>query len=141
LRGAHAPEEETALRVRGGYAAGVPRASESLLQPELGAFVVTCANADLRLVPDGIAIYLDDGVHVIAPEPGSNAGGRGAVLDELYSAVAAGQPAVHSGQWGKATMEVCLAMLQSAREHREIELHHQVPTNNVPARREEMSAC
>jgi phthalate 4,5-cis-dihydrodiol dehydrogenase len=134
LRTAHHPEEETVLRVRGGYAAGAADPSESLLQPELGVFVVTCAHADLRLAPDGVAVYDDDGVHVIAPESGSTLGGRGAVLDELFSAVVARQPAVHDGRWAKATMEVCLAMLQSAREQREIELHHQVPTRAVLGR-------
>ena len=34
-------------------------------------------------------------------------------------------PLVHSGEWGKATLEVCLAVLQSARERREVTLAHQ----------------
>jgi phthalate 4,5-cis-dihydrodiol dehydrogenase len=137
----HNPEAEAALRVRSGYAAGAPDAPESLLQAELGMFVVTCANADLRLAPRGVAAYLDDGVHLLAPEPASKLGGRGAVLDELYSAAIAGQPAVHDGPWAKATMEVCLAMLRSAREQREIELHHQVPTRDMPALLEEANPC
>jgi phthalate 4,5-cis-dihydrodiol dehydrogenase len=133
LRAAHSPHEETALRVHSGYAAGAQRPSESLLQAELGVFIVTCANADLRLAPDGVTVYGDDGVHVIAPESGSKLGGRGAVLDELYSAVAGERPVVHDGPWAKATMEVSLAMLQSALEQREIELHQQVPTRDSPS--------
>jgi phthalate 4,5-cis-dihydrodiol dehydrogenase len=38
-----------------------------------------------------------------------------------------GRTPLHSGEWGMATMEVCLAMLQSADERREIALIHQVP--------------
>ena len=48
--------------------------------------------------------------------------------DLLYYAVTEGRQVLHDGRWAKATMEVCLAMLQSAREHREIPLHYQVPT-------------
>jgi phthalate 4,5-cis-dihydrodiol dehydrogenase len=33
-----------------------------------------------------------------------------------------GKPPLHSGDWGAATMAVCLAVLRSAREHREIRL-------------------
>jgi phthalate 4,5-cis-dihydrodiol dehydrogenase len=50
---------------------------------------------------------------------------RSEVIAELYDAVVNDRPAVHSGQWGLATMEVCLAMLQSAREQKEILLAHQ----------------
>lgn len=92
LRSVDNPEAESALRVRSGYAGSAPDAPESLLQTELGAFIVTCANADLRLAPGGVVAYLDDGVHLIAPQPASKLGGRGAVLDELYSAVVGGRP-------------------------------------------------
>jgi phthalate 4,5-cis-dihydrodiol dehydrogenase len=132
LRTVRDQAEETARRVQSGYAVGAADPSASLLQSELGVFVVTCANADLRLTPDGVAVYDDDGVHLIAPESGSNLGGRGAVLDELYSAIVTGQPVVHDGPWARATTEVCLAMLQSARQQREIALHHQVPTRDLP---------
>ena len=55
---------------------------------------------------------------------------RRAELEELYDAVFKGKPLWHDGRWGMATLEACLAMLDSARERREIMLHHQVP---VPA--------
>ena len=35
--------------------------------------------------------------------------------------------ASHDGAWGKATTEVCLALLQSAKERKEIRLVHQIP--------------
>jgi phthalate 4,5-cis-dihydrodiol dehydrogenase len=34
------------------------------------------------------------------------------------------------GPWGKATVEVLLAVLESARERREVFLSHQVPVRN-----------
>jgi phthalate 4,5-cis-dihydrodiol dehydrogenase len=37
-----------------------------------------------------------------------------------------GGGSVHSGRWAMATLEVCLAMLQSAREKRDVVLDHQI---------------
>ena len=48
-------------------------------------------------------------------------------LLELYEAVVLGKPVYHTGEWGMATLEVCLALIQSAQERREIRLSHQVP--------------
>ena len=50
-------------------------------------------------------------------------------MDELCDAVLNDRATLHSGEWGMATMEVCLAMLQSAREGREIALKHQTGTD------------
>jgi len=50
---------------------------------------------------------------------------RQAVIDELAAAVFDDIPPLHDGAWGMATMEVCFAMLQSAREGREIVLGQQ----------------
>ena len=54
--------------------------------------------------------------------------GRDAVVAELYQAVAKGVPPAHGGRWGKANLEVCLAVLESARERREVFLSHQTAT-------------
>ena len=51
-------------------------------------------------------------------------------IAELYAAVEEGVPPAHGGSWGKANLEVCLAVLQSARERREVFLSHQVPTRD-----------
>ena len=48
-------------------------------------------------------------------------------MAELYAAVVEGVPPAHGGSWGRANLEVCLAVLQSARERRELLLHHQTP--------------
>jgi phthalate 4,5-cis-dihydrodiol dehydrogenase len=131
------PQEEAARRVTTGYGgerpvAGVGRPrGESLLQPELGVFVVTCGEADLRLSSEGVVAYTTGGLRVIPPDRWRGVPGRGAVLDELYFAVTDGRPVLHDGRWAKATMEVCLAMLQSAREQREMRLCHQIPTPDL----------
>jgi phthalate 4,5-cis-dihydrodiol dehydrogenase len=51
---------------------------------------------------------------------------RAEVIDELYAAIADGCAPLHDGRWAMATLEVCLAILRSAREGREISLEHQV---------------
>ena len=38
-----------------------------------------------------------------------------------------GAPALHSGRWGLANLELCVAALKSSREAREVMLHEQVP--------------
>jgi phthalate 4,5-cis-dihydrodiol dehydrogenase len=47
---------------------------------------------------------------------------RAEVIDELHDAIVNGKTPLHSGESAMATMEVCLAMLRSAREQREIAL-------------------
>ena len=50
---------------------------------------------------------------------------RSEVVDELYDAVVLGRPPLHSGEWGLATLEICLAILASAESGRQVELQHQ----------------
>jgi phthalate 4,5-cis-dihydrodiol dehydrogenase len=50
---------------------------------------------------------------------------RAEVIDELCGAVFDARPALHDGRWGRSTLEVCLAMLRSAREQREVVLDYQ----------------
>ena len=52
--------------------------------------------------------------------------GRSEVLDDMIAAIRQGQKPRHDGRWGKANVEVTLAILRSARERREIMLEHQV---------------
>jgi phthalate 4,5-cis-dihydrodiol dehydrogenase len=57
------------------------------------------------------------------------------VVDELYDAIVHQRPPLHDGQWAMATVEVCLAILQSAQDQREITLAHQTaaPTGRDPS--------
>jgi phthalate 4,5-cis-dihydrodiol dehydrogenase len=75
-------------------------------------------------MPNGVMIY-QDGAARLDPLP-PPAVPRGEVIDELYAAVVDGAPPLHDGAWAMATLEVCLAMLQSSREGRDIALSHQV---------------
>lgn len=91
-----------------------------------GLLIASCAKADLRPTSKGVMIYADDARRL--EDVPVRAVPRMEVMDELYAAVVDGVPPVHDAAWGLATMEVCFAILQSAREGREVTLHHQVPT-------------
>ena len=95
-------------------------------QPFFGFTLVSCEKGDMRQTPDGIRIYSETEQREIALPAGSR--GREAEVEELYDAVVKGRPVFHDGRWGAATLEVCLAMLESARERKEIFLSYQVPS-------------
>jgi phthalate 4,5-cis-dihydrodiol dehydrogenase len=121
---AAAKEQRTleAQRTGSEAAAATPRSARFL--SDLGLLVVSCEHGEMRQSPAGIYIYGDAGTtEVSLPET------RGAYppeLDELYDALVYGKPVLHGGRWGLATLEVCLAIMQSATEHREILMQHQV---------------
>ncbi len=94
--------------------------------PHFGLVVASCDHADLRPMPNGVMIYGDDSAQLDPVPPPEIP--RREVIDEFYAAVMHGQPPLHDGVWGLATMEVCHAMRDSARERREIILDHQVAT-------------
>jgi phthalate 4,5-cis-dihydrodiol dehydrogenase len=52
------------------------------------------------------------------------------MIRELYDAVVHARPPLHNGRWAKGTLEVSLAVLESARTRREVLLAHQVPTSD-----------
>ncbi|MDQ2954717.1 MAG: Gfo/Idh/MocA family oxidoreductase [Pseudomonadota bacterium] len=105
----------------------------SRLHQHFGLVLVSCERADLRPLPNGVVIYEDfvarlDAVTV--PDVP-----RAEVIDEFYDAVIGGRPPLHSGEWALATTEVCLAMLRSAREQKEIKLKHQVGVPDTAERK------
>jgi phthalate 4,5-cis-dihydrodiol dehydrogenase len=98
-------------------------------QPHFGLTIVTCARGELRASPDGLLVYDAAGQREIALPQGPRFAGRGCVLDDMLEAIRTGKKPVHDGAWGKATLEVALAIARSAREGCEIALAHQVPVS------------
>ena len=88
-----------------------------------GLTVVSCQRGDMRQSPDGLLVYGDTGRR---EEQLPGVTGRDLMLDELYRAVFDDVQPSHDGRWGLATLEIQLAVLQSARERREASLSHQV---------------
>jgi phthalate 4,5-cis-dihydrodiol dehydrogenase len=135
LRAASSADEEAALKAARNYGgSGYAPPAETSAQrrhQHFGSIVVSCERADLRPVPDGVVIYDDNDVR-LEPVP-VPAIPRAEVIDEFYGAVIDGTPPLHDGAWSRATLEVCLAILESSRTQREITLHHQVGLRGAPA--------
>lgn len=92
---------------------------------QFGLVLVSCEGADLRLTVEGVMVHADDR-RWLEPAP-LPVVPRGEVLDEFCAAVLDGAVPTHSGAWGMATLEACLAVIESARTGREVTLRHQVP--------------
>jgi phthalate 4,5-cis-dihydrodiol dehydrogenase len=56
---------------------------------------------------------------------------RAEVIDELAAAVVDGVAPLHDGAWGLATLEACLAMLESSRTGREVALARQCRPHGI----------
>jgi phthalate 4,5-cis-dihydrodiol dehydrogenase len=117
--------EEARLRVER-YAYGAEEGPPPTHQPHFGLMIVTCARGEMRASADGLCIYDDSGKREIALPPSASMPGRSEVLDDMIAAIRTGKPPRQGGRWAKANVEVTLALLQSARERREIMLEHQV---------------
>ena len=101
--------------------------TEQPYQPHFGVMVVTCERGDIRVTPEGLAVYGLEGRRDIPVDRGLGRPGHGDVLDALWDAVRLGRRDYHDARWGKATLEAALAILESARERREVALRHRGP--------------
>jgi len=113
-------------KVSGAAARGVEsdREKQTQRQPFFGLTVVFCEHGVIRQSPDGLYIYTETGREEITLPTGH---GRAEELKELANAIAEGRPAFPDGRWGKATLEVCLAIMASSRDGRIRKMKHQVP--------------
>ena len=113
--------EETAYkRARNYGGADFRPPGEAAAHEHFGTLLVSCDRADLRPVPNGVMIYQNGSSRLDAiPSPGVP---RAEVIDELYQAVVHGKTPLHDAAWGLATVEILLAMLQSARNGADVRL-------------------
>ena len=118
-------EDETKARVET-FAYGSASGELPPHQPHFGITIVTCAQGDMRASADGVTIYDREGARQIRISRGESMPGRREVLDDMRMAIRTGHRPVHDGRWGKATVEVALAILRSARAGHEVALEHQV---------------
>jgi phthalate 4,5-cis-dihydrodiol dehydrogenase len=127
LRMVKTPEEEARLKNRRSYGPVGKDAFESgcgLSHNHFGFVVVSCELADLRPLPQGVLIYANDNRRMEnLPSPDIP---RSEVVDELYASAVLGQHPLHSGEWGLATLEICLAILESSAKGQQVVLQHQI---------------
>lgn len=108
--------------------AGRAIADAAPFQPFFGLTVVSCERGDIRQSPSGLLVHGPAGMRTVELSLQRNP--RDLVLDEFHAALSATAAVVHDGRWGLATLEVCLAAVESSRVGRELSLHEQV----APAR-------
>jgi len=120
-------EEEATLKAARAYGPSGRDAFETdgeLAYNHFGLVVASCERADLRPTPQGVMVYGDKTRHLDElPSPKIP---RAEVVDELYAAAVLGTPPLHSGEWGLATLEICLGILEAARTGREVTLKWQI---------------
>jgi len=124
LRSGLTPAEEVALKNQRAYGVAAAKADAPVAHNQFGMIIASCDRADLRPLPNGVMVYDDTRSWMDELPPPEVP--RGEVIDELCDAVTGVRSAIHSGEWAMATLEVCLAILESARSGRDVTLEHQV---------------
>jgi phthalate 4,5-cis-dihydrodiol dehydrogenase len=94
-------------------------------QDFFGLTIVMCERGDIRQSPNGLYVYTDNGREEIELSPKALSAGE---LAELVACVSEGRDAFPNAQWGRASLEGCLGIIESSRERREVYLRHQVPS-------------
>jgi phthalate 4,5-cis-dihydrodiol dehydrogenase len=129
LRAAPDAAAEVALKNARNYGGSAYRSS-AITDPatqahqHFGTFLISCEGGDLRPMPHGVMVNDAVGAR-LEPLPPPTVP-RVEVIDALERAIASGLPALHDGRWARATLEVCAALLESARTGVEVALHQQV---------------
>lgn len=124
LEGLSAADEAEA-KARSGYLAhrsefmSTPRMSDA--HERFGVVVCGFDHADVTTGPRGLRAFTDGPVVDIEVPFGLGGGRRASVFDELCAGVA-GSSVIHDGRWGRATLAVCLAALESSSVGREVVL-------------------
>jgi phthalate 4,5-cis-dihydrodiol dehydrogenase len=118
-QGRSGPEEAAAKRLRGSQRPS----SQPKHSPFFGLTVVLCERGDLRQSPNGVYVYSMAGRKEILLA--KDADSRINVLREFRDAIVGKEKPLHSGAWGRATLEICEAVMQSAAQGREVRLQLQ----------------
>lgn len=120
-----AEERAKAARNYGGEAFVAP--APPVAHEHFGLVVVSCDRADLRPLPTGVAID-GDREQRFEPLP-PPAIPRREVIDEVVGALRQDRAPKRDGPWARATLAACLAILDSARERRDVDPGRQVAWN------------
>ncbi|WP_250475440.1 Gfo/Idh/MocA family oxidoreductase [Caballeronia sp. GAFFF1] len=116
------PDEEARLKAAGTYGGKaytpVSRAPDARRHQHFGPIIVSCERGDVRPLPHEIVVYGNERrerIELDAPRVP-----RAEVIDELIGAAHGGIAPLHDGEWARGTLEICLAMLRSSAESRDV---------------------
>jgi phthalate 4,5-cis-dihydrodiol dehydrogenase len=115
-------EEEARLKAAGTYGgnAYTPASKAPVVRrhQHFGPLIVSCERGDLRPMADGIVVYGNERRECIELE--APAVPRAEVIDELIAAVHGDVAPLHDGAWARGTLEICLAILRSSAQQRDV---------------------
>lgn len=109
---------EDELKAARAYGAGAAPPAPPIGHEHFGFVLVACEGGDLRLTATGVEVHGPQVRRTVHLPMG--AATRHGVIDELWGAIVAGRPPIHDGAWGTENLAVCLAILRSAAEGREV---------------------
>jgi phthalate 4,5-cis-dihydrodiol dehydrogenase len=122
--GVLSPEEKYGLPQYSSEVLAKSRFEKRDAQDFFGLTIASCEHGDIRQSPNGLYVYTDKGREELSLSQKVRSG----ELQELVDSVAQDRPSFPDARWGKASLEAIMAIFQSARERREIQLSAQVPT-------------
>ena len=96
--------------------------------PFFGLTIVSCERGAIRQSPDGLYVYTDAGCEEVTLPSDV---GRSAELIELRNSIAEKRPVFPDGRWGRATLEVCLAIRELSQQRQVVELQRQVAVATI----------
>ena len=115
-------EAEAALKQTRTYGSGAGLI-EAESNEHFGPVIALCDRADLRLTPGGLDVCGDIERRFVevpfGPAP------RGPVIDALVRAVREDRAPAQTGAWGRASLEICHAILESAASGQPVDLQRQ----------------
>ncbi len=114
------PSIQAAKRTRARHA--IP--TQAPFQPFFGLTLASCERGDLHQTPTGLLVHRHTGIETI--DLPANRSPRDRVIDEFAAAIRGQHAPRHDGRWGMATLEVCVAALESSRSGQTVHLAHQV---------------
>jgi phthalate 4,5-cis-dihydrodiol dehydrogenase len=94
----------------------------SFRPPHFGLLIATFQRADVRVTPNGVAIFDENGEREISLKSDSIMPGHGNVLTAFWLAVREGKPCIHDALWGRETLAIVLGILESGRSRRELQM-------------------
>ena len=110
--------------------AGTAIPAQAPYQPHFGLTLVSCERGDIRQSPDGLKVDSRTGAReILLPTDRSP---RELVLDEFHGAITGALRPLHDGRWGLATLELCVAALESSRTGVEVRLREQISVCSIP---------
>ena len=117
--------EEIRLKASQRYGGVRTRCNSSAAWVSGGPLIVSFEKGDVRLTDQGIKVYGDEECWDISTP--ADLDGRHGVVNEFYENLKEERPPIADGRWGRATLEILLAIRDYSHQRKELLMQHQVP--------------